>query len=53
VKFATGVGEVGPKLLPHAPLAEDRLRIPKNRRMIMDFADKNPRESVLNILQRR
>jgi hypothetical protein len=29
VKFASDVGEVGRKLLPRAPLAEDRLRIPK------------------------
>jgi hypothetical protein len=29
VEFAADVGEVGRKLLPRAPLAEDRLRIPK------------------------
>jgi hypothetical protein len=52
VKFAADVGEVGRKLLPRAPLAEDRLRIPKNCRIIMDYADKKPRESLLNILQR-
>jgi hypothetical protein len=53
VKFAADVGEVGRKLLPRAPFAEDRLRIPENRRIIMDCADKNPRESLLNILLRR
>jgi hypothetical protein len=53
MKFAADVGEVGRKLLPCAPLAEDRLLIPKNCRTIMDCADKNPRESLLNILQRR
>jgi hypothetical protein len=29
VEFAADVGEVGRKLLPRAPLAEDLLRIPK------------------------
>jgi hypothetical protein len=48
VKFAADVGEVGRMLLPRAPLAEDRLRIPKNRRIIMDCPDK-----MLDILQRR
>jgi hypothetical protein len=52
VKFAD-VGEVGRKLLPRAPLAEDRLRIPKNCCIIMDCADKNPWESLLDVLQRR
>jgi hypothetical protein len=53
VKFAADVGEVGRKLLPRAPHAEDRFRIPKNCRLNMDCADKNPRESLLIILQRR
>jgi hypothetical protein len=53
VKFAADVGEVGRKLLPRAPLAEDRLRIPKNCCLIMDYADKNLRESLLNTIQRR
>jgi hypothetical protein len=29
VEFAADVGEVGRKLLPRAPLAEDRLRPPR------------------------
>jgi hypothetical protein len=53
VNFAADVDEVGRKLLPRTPLAEDRLRIPKNRCIIMDCADKNIREPLLNILQRR
>jgi hypothetical protein len=53
VKLAADVGEVGRKLLPHEPLAEDRLRIPKNCRIIMDCAEKKPRESLLSVLQRR
>jgi hypothetical protein len=53
VKFAADVDEVGRKLLPRASLVEDRLRIPKNSCIIMKCADKNPRESLLNILQGR
>jgi hypothetical protein len=53
VKFAADVGEVGRKLLPRAPLAEDGVRIPKNCRIIMDCAEKKPRELLLNIFQRR
>jgi hypothetical protein len=47
IKLAADIGEVGRKLLPRASLAEDRLRIPKNFRIIMDCADKKSRESLL------
>jgi hypothetical protein len=53
VKLAADIGEVGRKLLPHAPLTEDRHRIPKSCRIITGCTDKNPRESLLNSLQRR
>jgi hypothetical protein len=53
VEFAANVGEVGRKLLQRAPLAEDRLRVPKKCCIIMDCADKNPRKPLLNVLQRR
>jgi hypothetical protein len=53
VKLANDIGEVTRKLLPRAPLAEDRLRIPKNYRITIDCAEKIPQESLLKILQRR
>jgi hypothetical protein len=49
VEFAADVGEVSRKLLPRAPLAEDRLRVPKKCCIIMDCADKNLREPLLSL----
>jgi hypothetical protein len=47
VEFAADVGEVSRKLLPRAPLAEDRLRIPKKCCTIMDCADKSSQVKLL------